>query len=103
MDSCDTIDNRFLVYKSINERHFNSLAIEGTTDSDIIDLISNMNSESLVKIKCISLSQSCITDGGLEILLASCGQSLETFQMIGEFHQLGLALINDCLFVHRLQ
>lgn len=95
MNSYETIDNRYLVYKSINERYFTSLNIEGTTDSDIIDLISNMNSQSLLRITNISLVHSCITDGGLEILLASCGQSLESFQMIGKSSQVRLF----CLFI----
>lgn len=80
----NTQDFRSRLYYSLKRRGFDSICLQGATDSDIIEFTTqaalNDGSE---KFAHVSIKHSYITDKGLEIFLASIARSLQTFEMIG--------------------
>ena len=82
LDSNDSVRNN--LYLSIEQRGFDSICLDGATDSDIIDFASKVSPSVMRKIKSGSLRTSSVTDKGLEIFLASLNQSLHHLELTGK-------------------
>lgn len=82
LDGSDSVRNN--LYVSIEQRGFDSVCLNGATDSDIIDFASKVSPSVMRKISSGCLRTSCVTDKGLEIFLASLNQSLKHLELSGK-------------------